>query len=230
MTTTILLGNIPMFANLPPAVLAPLQAACHSVRLERGEVLFHFGDKGREMYIVETGNIRIWVKADDGHEIHLADLGENQVLGELEMIDGKARSASATATEPTRLIALPRDALFQQLGQNPGMALHLMVSLSERLRASNVQQMQMRASLAPAEKRLAGFLLTISENSHDMRIKQFRLDATAKILGITPAVLQQLLQDWITQEVIGAPNDNEIDLYKPEVLQQIAEWAVTPVG
>jgi len=229
MTTTILLGNISMFTGLAPAVLAPLQAACHSVKLEKDEVLFQFGSKGREMYIIESGKIRIWIPAPDGHEVVLAEFGPDQVIGELEMIDGKPRSASATAMEFTRLIALPRDALFQQLGQNPGMALHIMTVLSERLRASNAQHMEIRANAAPVPKRVAHLLLLMAENDL-MTIKKFRVEDIALTLGIAPDILHTLLEEWTVQGIVSSPTAGELAIQQPGALHQLAERAETPVG
>lgn len=183
LSTAQLLGHIPMFAGLAPQVLAPLQAACRSLRLERGDILFKRGERGHEMYIIESGRMRIWIEAPDGRELELAELGEHEVLGELEMIDGKSRSASAQALEATHLIALPRDALFTQMGNYPGMAVHLMTVLSERLRKNNERHFIERSTFAP-ESRLAGLLLLLAEEVSYAPIALPDSHTLAPVLGL----------------------------------------------
>ena len=55
------------------------------------------------MYLIEQGKICISMKAADGHEVTIAELGAGDFFGEMALIDGKPRSARATALEPARL-------------------------------------------------------------------------------------------------------------------------------
>lgn len=190
-----LLSQIPMFAGLAPQVLAPLQMACRSVRLERGDILFHRGDKGHEMYIIESGKMRIWMETPDGRELELAEIGENEVLGELEIIDGKSRSASAQAMVPTRLIALPREAFFTQMGNYPGMAVHLLTVLSERLRQNNERQLMDRATYTD-KTRLVKLLLLLSQETQDsVLIQNPDPQLIGELLGISTAQVDHFLDE-----------------------------------
>jgi CRP-like cAMP-binding protein len=219
-STAILLSQLPFFAGMSPNMLAPLQAACRSVKLERGEVLFRRGDRGKEMFIIESGAIRIWIDDEKGREIHLATLGENQIIGELEIIDGKPRSASAQATEPTLLIALPRDAFFEQIGNYPGMAIQLLTALSERLRHNNEMQVQARGVVAPDE-RLANLLRMLHSNSPNGEIKGFNIQNIAHLLDIDVPDVQRILEQWQRDGSIQFVNDNTLAVRQPAALQPI---------
>jgi CRP-like cAMP-binding protein len=61
------------------------------------------------MYLIEKGSVRISVTDADGHEVTLSELQEGEFFGELALIDGHERSASATVFEDTRLAILERE-------------------------------------------------------------------------------------------------------------------------
>ena len=223
MSTAILLNQIPFFAGLSPQMLAPLQAACRTVKLEPEQILFHRGDRGREMYVVESGLVRVWIEAPDGRQLHLANLGPNEVLGELDMIDGKSRSASAQALERTRLIALPREALFDQLGNYPGMAIHLMAVLSQRLRRNNEIQFMMQG-VRPPPARLAGMLILWANNNPSSYIDNFNLRETAYVLGVETGEIENILAGWVAGEIIEYVDNTTLIIRTPEQLYAAAGW------
>ena len=200
---SISLADVPLFAGLTPEMLAPLQATCRPVSLERHEILFRQGDRGKDMYIIVSGKLDIWTENEDEHRLHLATLGPTEVVGELEIIDGKPRSANARALEPTQLIALARDAFFAHLGQYPGMAVHLMTILSERLRQNNLMQMQLHREHRP-HARVAQLLLLLAGDGQEISIQPQK---AAYILGMETAALERILNELAADGAISAEND-----------------------
>ena len=197
-------------------MLAPLQATCRQVSLERHDFLFRQGDRGNEMYVIVAGQLDIWTESEDEHKLHLATLGPTEVVGELEIIDGKPRSANARALEPTQLIALARDAFFDHIGQYPGMAVHLMTILSDRLRQNNLLQMQLHRTHRPTT-RVAQLLLMLAGDSQQIDLQS---QQAACILGMEVVALERILSEL---QVDGAIllQDNTISISDPQRLHNI---------
>ena len=103
------LQAIPFFAGLEPGALEHLAATMRSRRFKRGEVLFHLGDPGDALFVIVSGEVKISLPSDTGEEAILATLGPGQVFGELALLDGSPRSASATALVATETVVLPRE-------------------------------------------------------------------------------------------------------------------------
>ena len=104
------LARIPFFAGLDSADLERVAAGTRTRRFRRGEVIFHAGDPGDALFIILTGEVKIALPSDEGDEAILATLHEGDVFGELAVLDGAPRSATATAlvpTEPNRLEYVP---------------------------------------------------------------------------------------------------------------------------
>jgi CRP-like cAMP-binding protein len=104
----------------PEHVFAPRHAAQPErdveVRYGPGEVIFRQGDSGDEMFVVAAGRVGLSI-AVDGHERQIAVLGPGEFFGELSLLSGAPRTATATAGEATALLAISRD-VFTMLVQD----------------------------------------------------------------------------------------------------------------
>lgn len=216
---TFSLSKVPLFAGISPDVLAPLFATCRHVRLEKREFLFREGDKGKEMFIIESGQLRIWKQNPDGYELELALLGPNEVVGELEVIDGKPRSAHAQATEYTELIALTRESLFNHIGMYPGMASHMLVILSERLRRNNQLQMELHRTHKPTARVAQLLLLSCDEKGHLLKPK-LNLPEMAYVLGMETTALERILSEFEIQGAIRMTSTDQLVITNFAALQQ----------
>lgn len=115
-----------------------------------GRVVFIRGDAGDKAYIVESGRIDI---REGGRIIEAMRPGE--IFGELALIDGEPRSASAVAVGPTRLIVLERDRFFALLRENEDFALGVMRLMARRLRARFVDEKPPEMNPMPVAPRLS---------------------------------------------------------------------------
>ena len=66
-----------------------------SRRFRRGEVIFHIGDPGDALFVIVSGEVKISLPSETGDEAILATLRPGDVFGELALLDGAPRSASA---------------------------------------------------------------------------------------------------------------------------------------
>jgi CRP/FNR family cyclic AMP-dependent transcriptional regulator len=97
-----------LFRRLPDRELARVADRMARRRYRRGEVIFHEGDPGDALHLVTAGRVKIARVSVDGAEAIVTTLGRGDVFGELVLLDGAPRSASATALEPTDTLTLSR--------------------------------------------------------------------------------------------------------------------------
>jgi len=102
-----------------------------------GEVIFEEGSSGRELYVVLEGKVEI-ARISDSRKIVIVTLGKGEFFGEMAVIDGSSRSATAIAASPkTRVMRINHARFVYLVSQQPAFALMVMDALSKRLRASN---------------------------------------------------------------------------------------------
>lgn len=128
------LSGIPFFGGLEPAALERLAASMRSRRFRRGEVIFHIGDPGDALFVIVSGDVKISLPSETGDEAILATLRPGDVFGELALLDGAPRSASATALGPTETVVLPRDRFRELLAMEAGFRDALLASIAGELR------------------------------------------------------------------------------------------------
>jgi CRP/FNR family transcriptional regulator, cyclic AMP receptor protein len=133
------LRQVPFFAGLSEEDLAELSSRLVVRRFNPGQVIFHFGDPGGLLYIIRKGKIKISHATADGQEALLAILGKDDFFGELALLDEAPRSASAQALEKTETLTLHREEFLHFLRQNPDFALHVLRTLTLRIRHLNSQ-------------------------------------------------------------------------------------------
>jgi CRP/FNR family transcriptional regulator, cyclic AMP receptor protein len=101
------------------------------------QVIFEEGSTGRELFVVLDGKVEI-AKTAGGAKTVIVTLGKGEFFGEMAVIDGSARSATAIAAAPnTRVMRINHARFVYLVSQQPAFALMVMDALSKRLRASN---------------------------------------------------------------------------------------------
>ncbi|MGH2588659.1 MAG: Crp/Fnr family transcriptional regulator [Dehalococcoidia bacterium] len=134
---TALLHGSTLFSDLPQAQLTALAEQLRRRRFRRGEVLFHRDDPASALYLIQEGAVKIHLSSEDGDETVLALLGPGSCVGEIAVLDGGPRSATATAVEPVEAYTLLRDDLLAFVRENPDVALGLLTTIAARLRRTN---------------------------------------------------------------------------------------------
>lgn len=115
-----------------------------------GAPLFIEGDRSMSVYCCVTGSIRIFVSADSGREIVIGLRCPGDQFGELSAITRRPRMASASAAEDSVVAHMPGDRFLAELGQERGLALAVLLSLAEQLRATNMRLLARNAESAGA--------------------------------------------------------------------------------
>jgi len=104
---------------------------------DASDVIFEEGSTGRELFVVLEGKIDI-VKNSGADRTVIVTLGKGEFFGEMAVIDGSSRSATAVAAvSGTRVMRINHARFVYLVSQQPAFALMIMDALSKRLRASN---------------------------------------------------------------------------------------------
>src|SRR5918999_4865757 len=132
-----------LFANVEPDALRVVARSLRRRRFRRNEVIFHQGDPGDSLHSVAAGAVKIVLPSAEGEEAIIATLREGDFFGELSLLDGAPRSATATAVEPSETLVLPRSAFMQLLDRDAGLRNALLAGLTRELRrlTSHVEEL-----------------------------------------------------------------------------------------
>src|SRR5438270_1598335 len=131
------LRHVPWFESLDDGTARKLCHLLESVDSKTGTFLFRTGDEGDAMYLIERGKIRICVRATDGREVTLTELGRGDFFGEMALLDGQRRSADAVVAEDARLAVLSREHFLSFVRSNPNVALEMLTAFANRLRRTD---------------------------------------------------------------------------------------------
>ena len=126
--------DVPLFANLDAESLRELEQAVRHRNFRPGEIIFHRDDPGQMLYIIKQGKVRIYITSPDGQEVTLVVLRPGDYFGELAILDGRPRSASAVALDAVETLALQRGDFIAAVNHRPRIAIQVMNALAVRLR------------------------------------------------------------------------------------------------
>lgn len=194
------LQNVPLFSDLDSAELEQLAGLCRHRSMPKGNVIFYEDDPGTSCYIIVSGKVKIVVTADDGREHILGVLQENDFFGEMSLIDGQSRSASAVVVEDAQMLMIQRDEFLKLLRSNPDIALKLLVTLSHRLRIAD-RNMESLAFLS-APGRVARLMLELAKEHGQQTAEGVTFSHTmtrqelASLAGTSRETLTRVLMDY----------------------------------
>jgi CRP-like cAMP-binding protein len=119
-----------------------LRALLHGARrrsFAAGRTLFQRGDAADGFYAIVTGEVRLLIAGPEGEDVALAAFGPGEAMGELSLLDGRARTATALAAEPTETLFIESTAFHAWLEAHPAASRALLAALARRLRATDEQ-------------------------------------------------------------------------------------------
>ncbi len=199
LTTRAVLEHNFLFRGLSGRTIDSLADLAHRRRFEKGAMIFAQGDTGDALYGIASGQVRILTSGTSGREVTLNILGPGDTFGEIALLDGLERTATAVAVQASTLVVIPRAAFLAYLEEDPGLALHLLKLLCERLRwvSDRVEESAFLSGPARVAKRIVGLLETygreVDGGGLELTISQAEL---GQFLGISRQVINQYLGSW----------------------------------
>ena len=195
------LQEIPLFHDLSQEQLRSIAKDVQPRRFGQGEIIFREGDPGQVLYLVQAGQVRIYVNGLDGSETSVILFGRpGDMFGELAVIDGLPSSATAVALDETLLYTISRESFRLHMQRFPQLALNFMKELTHRVRY-NTRQMDSLASL-PVSQRLARKLLELAQDYGRIETESVIIDMTltqanlASLIGATRESTNKILRDF----------------------------------
>ena len=129
-----------LFENQPEEVLKAVLVQGQLQEYGPGEVVFRQGDEGNRLYIVKSGALEVLASPTDAAEpIPVAYLGPGEVLGELALLTGSPRSASARVPERAELFTVEKPVFLDLMKTLPAFARNLCLVLAKRLEATTLK-------------------------------------------------------------------------------------------
>jgi CRP-like cAMP-binding protein len=203
-----------LFAGLDDRTLNLLTAALRSRRYRRDEVIFHVDDPGDSLFVVVNGSVKITLSADDGTEpAILTTIGRGGFFGELALLDGAPRSATAVAMDVVEALVLRRDAFERLVDTEPGLRRALLAALAAEIRRLTAQVEDLHFLDLPG--RLARHLLRAMDGRQDRPdAGQVRLPwpytqgELAGMIGGSRQSVNRLLADFVAQGLLRFEGDD----------------------
>ncbi len=125
---------VPLFQELDEPALREMASLTRHRTYPPHTALFHAGEPGHMLYVIVAGQVRIEKVSASGEMIHLAYRGRGDHFGELALLDGKPRMASAVTVSECVCLTIERAAFQHCLRDAPSVASQIMATLAERLR------------------------------------------------------------------------------------------------
>ena len=147
---TSLLSEVPLFERFDEAERAVLAAQLDEVEFKAGETIFQRGDPGGAIFIVAEGEVEIFIEDSTGHRIVFETAKRGDFFGELSLLDGDPRSASAQAHQDTRALRVDRQDLEFLFTRHPTAAMDILAVIGRRLREAD-KLLGVRPTVSPNE-------------------------------------------------------------------------------
>lgn len=129
-----LLAEIPLFSNMDKDEIGELRSIMTERIYQPGQICMKAGDQNATFQIIERGEVEVWLNDTEGKKVVLDNLGPGKFFGELSMISGESRSATATSEEEVVTLELSREEFFAFLRRRPDAAIDVLTELGDRLK------------------------------------------------------------------------------------------------
>ncbi len=132
-----LLAQIPFFALLDEPERMTLAQLIDTTFVPQGTQLFHRGDAGESLYAIRSGRVEVFVESHQGERLVLNVSGPGELFGEISLLDGGPRTASATTLDDCELLVMNRDDLVELVRRHPHAAIAMLAVVGQRLRSTD---------------------------------------------------------------------------------------------
>ena len=221
------LARSPLFQGVVTDDLEHLARTMTHRRYRRNEVIFHEGDPGEAMHVVIEGRVKITRESAEGEEAIVAILAPGDAFGELVLLDGAARSATATAIETTETLTMTRAEFTRLVEDSSPFRWHVLGGIAHRVRRltdqlAEVHFLDLAGRLALQLSRLAE--AAAPGQSKDVELpRNLTQSDLASMVGGTRQRVNQILGDFDDEGLIR--NDGgRLVVCDLERLQRRAGW------
>jgi CRP/FNR family cyclic AMP-dependent transcriptional regulator len=213
------LKNVPLFSSLTNDQLAVIGYHCERKSYQSGTVLFREKQLGDDFFIILAGSVKIFTSNAGGEEKILTVVKAGESFGELSLIDGKPRSASAQTLEDCTMLVLNKSNFLEVLRQHFDISMCIMQELCHRLRDTNAHVHDL--TFLDSRTRILKNLIQMA-NKHGIRrgttitLKVvLNYQELSRMAGVQQEILMQVLRELQMKSILLISADEfTIDLSK----------------
>jgi CRP-like cAMP-binding protein len=214
-----------LFSDLDAGHLERLSTYATTRAAARGVTIFNKGDAGHSLFAVCAGTVRIGVPSPDGRDAVFNLVREGEIFGEIALLDGRPRTADATAMTDCELMVIERRDFIDLMRDQPDIPLKLIEVLCARLRKTSEQVEDVLFLDLPG--RLAKALLRLTDGA-DAAGGERRVAMTQReigqMIGMSRESTNKQLRDWEARLWVRLER-GEILVLDPSALAKIATQA-----
>jgi CRP-like cAMP-binding protein len=221
------LSELELFAGFGATELADVARVTQHRRLQAGDVLFHKGDDGSDMYVIASGRLKAFATSADGDDVVFRYMGPGEVIGELGAFVGGKRTANVSAVAPCELLMIQKRELNPLLKRNPTIAIRLLEALAARL--VKLSEALEDNNFRPVSQRLAKCLLALAQRWGErsprgaVRIDlQLHQGDLGDLVGATRESVNHLIRQWRDGHILEM-RDGVITIHDLAALQRLVE-------
>jgi CRP-like cAMP-binding protein len=201
------LGHCRLFSRVAREQLIGLATQMTEQHFRRNRPIFQEGDVGDDLYLVADGIVRITMESQEGEQAILGEVHACETFGELGILDGAPRSATATAMVETTTFRLPGRAFRDLIERDPDFRQTVLVGLADEVRRAsrNVGELH----FLDVRGRLASRLTELARSVDPQRDRDVALDARfsqtdlAAMVGATRQSVNRALASLERDGLIG---------------------------
>jgi CRP/FNR family cyclic AMP-dependent transcriptional regulator len=202
MTPQDLLRLHPFFTALSAQDAQELSQRTRTKRVSAGHVLFQQGDAGDGLYGILAGRVAFTVDSLQGKGLILNVLGPGEFFGEIALLDGKGRTATAVARDACELLFIARNEFMSFFGQRPEAMSRIIELLCARLRRST--EYIADTAFLDLSTRLAKQLVSLAHDDGSPQEPALRISHAelAAMLGVSRERVSMQLAVWSDRGIL----------------------------
>lgn len=208
----------PLFQGFSPEEVEEALVYFRPLPYPKGRLVFRQGDLGQALYLVGRGQVRLFRLHLGGQERTLGYVGEGEIFGEMSLLEGKERTASALTEAESLLHALYPEEYFALIRRFPLVAHNLARILAARLREADLEMDLL--SFEEAKSRVAYALLKLLRQGQGPLFR-LRHQELAALAGTSRETVTRALHEL---KALGAVRlgPGEVEVVAPELLEEVA--------
>jgi CRP/FNR family cyclic AMP-dependent transcriptional regulator len=198
--------NVPVFADIEASELAKIVRVGVRKKYKKGSIILLEEETGAALFVIVSGKVKVVRTDDEGREVILSILGENDFFGEMSILDGLSRSASVVAITKTELFMIHRRDFLKLMQDVPSVAISLLKEMTMRLRKADSQIKSL--SLKDATGRVANVILQLADDIGTIRKGRVEIDELplqqdlANMAGTSRETISRVIHGFIKKNLV----------------------------
>jgi CRP-like cAMP-binding protein len=189
-------------------------------KIPPGTVLFHDGEKGEEMYIIQSGRVKI-SKRIRGVDKTLATLEKGEFFGEMAILNDKPRSASAETVDECEMLVIDRKTFDTLLRSNVEIAIRFIKRLADRLREANDQMESLM--IKDNTSRVVSVLARRVKEQKKSAVIGVTIDELAGLAGIENAQVKMIIEKLASVRIVEL-SDDKVQISSQEQVDRLLRY------